>query len=228
MRGEKMKRISFMLIGLVIMLAGRVYAYDNHDFQIWNTDSEELKINKKAKIVLEQEFRWGNNASEFFYQHYDLGFFYDVTKWLNVGGGYRQIYELYRNKNYTKWNTDNDPYLTMTFSGDVKGFKLVNRSRMEFNDYEYKTDFWRYRNKTDLKLPWKFTKFEIQPYVSDEVFLVFGGLPNQFNQNRFSAGLAFNITKNLKGEIYYMLQSVKGTDVWVDANVLGTKIKLLF
>ncbi|MCX5701201.1 MAG: DUF2490 domain-containing protein [Candidatus Omnitrophica bacterium] len=219
-----MKKVIFVIIGLSLALAAKTYAYDDHDFQIWNTDSEEYKINKESKIVLEQEFRWGDNASEFFYQHYDIGYFHDLKKWFNVGGGYRQIFELYR----SKWQQVNEPYVTMTFSGDVKGFKLSNRSRMEFNDYEHKRDFWRYRNKTDLKLPWKFTKIEIQPYVSDEVFLTFGGLPTQFSQNRFCAGFTMNLTKNLKADIYYMLQSVKGTDVWLDANVLGTKIKLSF
>ncbi|MCX5701285.1 MAG: DUF2490 domain-containing protein [Candidatus Omnitrophica bacterium] len=213
-----MKKISFILIGLIIILAAKAYAYDDHDFQIWNTDSEEYKI----------KFRWGDNASEFFYQHYDIGYFHDLKKWFNVGGGYRQIFEMSKQK----WQQVNEPYVTATFSGELKGFKLDNRSRMEFNDYEHKTDFWRYRNKTGLKLPWKFTRFEIQPYLSDEIFIVFGGLPTKFSQNRFSAGLGFVITKNLKGEIYYMLQTVRaangGWSDGVQSNVLGTKIKLAF
>jgi len=52
-----MKKASFILIGFILMLAGRVYAYDDHDFQVWNTDVEEFKINKDAKIALEEEFR---------------------------------------------------------------------------------------------------------------------------------------------------------------------------
>ena len=218
-----MKKIVLMMF-LALSTACSAYAYDNHDFQIWNTDYEEFKINKKSKIVLEQEFRWGDNATEFFYQHYDVGYFYDLAKWLNVGGGYRQIFELYKQK----FQSINEPYLTMTLSGDLKGFKLDNRSRMEFNDYEHKTDFWRYRNKTGLRLPWKFTKFEIQPYVSDEIFVVFGGLPTKFNQNRLSAGLTFKIVKNVNADIYYMLQSVRGTSIWTSSNVLGTKVKVSF
>jgi hypothetical protein len=68
---------------------------------------------------------------------------------------------------------------------------------------------------------------EIQPNVSDEILIGFGQT-NQFNQNRFSTGLAMNLTKNLKAEIYYMLQSSKSSGKWVDANVLGTKLKLAF
>jgi hypothetical protein len=98
---------------------------------------------------------------------------------------------------------------------------------MEYRHFDYQTDSWRYRNKVTVRLPWKFTKMEIQPYLSDEIFIGFSGI-NQFNQNRFSPGLGLNLTKNIKAEIYYMLQSTKSSDMWVDANVLGTKIKLVF
>ena len=209
---------------LVLVLAGLVYAYDDGDFQVWNTDSEELKINKNAKMAFEQEFRWADNASKLYYKHYDAGFFYDLQKWLNVGGGYRQIYDLVKGK----FLPCEEPYLTLTLSSALKGFNLEDRSRMEYNDFDYKVDFWRYRNKFTLKLPWKFTKMEIQPYVSDEIFIVFGGLPSDLNQNRFSSGISMNLTKNLKAEIYYMLQSVKSSGKWVGANVLGTKVKIAF
>jgi hypothetical protein len=68
---------------------------------------------------------------------------------------------------------------------------------------------------------------EIQPYVSDEVFVGFGGA-NQLNQNRLSSGIGINICKNVKGELYYMLQESKSAGKWVDANILGTKIKIAF
>lgn len=214
----------FGIIGLTLILTAKVYAYDDGDFQVWNTDYEEIKLNDKSKLVFEEEFRWGNNASEFYYQHYDVGFSYDFTKWLNAGGGYRQIYELYKGK----FKPDNDPYLTATLSGGVSGFKFDDRSRMEYNDFNHKMDFWRYRNKFTLKFPWKFTNLQIQLVVSDEIFIVFGRPSTQFNQNRFSPGISMNLTKNLKAEIYYMLQSAKSSGKWVDANVLGTKLKLVF
>jgi hypothetical protein len=78
-----------------------------------------------------------------------------------------------------------------------------------------------------VKLPWKFTKLEIQPYISDEIFIGFDGA-TELNQNRFSPGLTMNLTKNLKLDVYYMLQDSKSSGKWVDANILGTKLKLAF
>jgi len=96
-----------------------------------------------------------------------------------------------------------------------------------YRHFDYQSDSWRYRNKFTLRAPWKFTRWQIQPFVWDEIFIGFGKL-DQFNQNRFSAGLAATVSANIKLEIYYMLQSVKATDAWVDANVLGTKLKIAF
>ena len=68
--------------------------------------------------MLEEEFRWGNNADEFYYHHYDIGFFYSLEKYLNIGTGYRQVYELKKGK----FKAENEPYLVATLFGGVSGF----------------------------------------------------------------------------------------------------------
>jgi len=219
----KMKKRIFMMAVLASMTAGSACAYDDGDFQLWNTDVEEFKIDKDSKIALEEEFRWGDNANEFYYHHYDAGFCYNLKKYLSIGGGYRRIYELKRGK----FKQENAPYLTATLLWDLEGFKFEDRSRLEYRHFSYQPDSGRCRNKFTIKLPWKFTGIEIQPCVSDEIFFGFGGT-NQFNQNRFSSGAGMNLTENIKAELYYMLVSAKNAGKWVDSNVLGTKIKLAF
>ena len=218
-----MKKVSVSIAALVLLSITSLYAYDDGDFQVWNTDSEEFKINKDAKIVLEQEFRWGGSAKEFYYQHYDLGFFYNLQKYLNVGGGYRHVLS----RSQGKFLIENEPYLSATLFWDLIGFKFDDRSRLEYNHFDYKDDTWRYRNKFTLKAPWKFTALEIQPYLSDEIFILFDD-SQRLNTNRFSVGLGMTITENLKGEIYYMLQDTKNSGKWTGINVLGTKLKLSF
>lgn len=218
-----MKKSIFTIVGLAMLLATKIYAYDDGDFQVWNTDVEEFKINKDSKVAFEEEFRWGDNANEFYYHHYDVGFFYNLEKWLNVGGGYRHIYELKKEK----FKLENEPYITLTLLWDLKGFKVEERSRIEYRHFDYQDDSWRYRNKATVKFPWKFTKMEIQPFLSDEIFIGFDGI-SELNRNRFSSGLAMNVTKNLKAEVYYMLQASKSSGNWTDVNVLGTKLKIAF
>lgn len=218
-----MKKLILIQVVLALLLTARVYAYDDGDFQVWNTDVEEFKVNKNLKVAFEEEFRWGGNAREFYYQHYDLGLTYNLNKYWSIGGGYRQVYELSKGH----FRPSEEPFLTATLSFSGAGFLLDSRNRFEYRHFYYKADSGRYRNKFTLKYPLKVAKFELQPFLSDEVFFGFGGT-NQFNQNRLSCGTGFNITKNIKAELYYMLVTAKSAGKWLDSNVLGTKLKIAF
>lgn len=217
-----MKNLSCALF-LLFWIPAAAYAYDDGDFQIWGTDTQEFGIRDNSKIAIEEEFRWADNANEFYYHHYDAGFSYTIQPRFTIGGGYRHIYELKRGK----FKQENAPYLTATFSWDLAGLTCEDRSRVEYRHFGYQADAGRYRNKLTLKLPFKFTSLQIQPYVSDEIFMSFGGI-NQCNQNRASAGLSARLTKATKAEVYYLLQSTKSAGTWRDVNVLGTKIKTTF
>jgi hypothetical protein len=221
-----MGKLKALLIIFLLCILKPAFAFDDGDFQVWNTGVQEFKINKDTKFALEEEFRWGDNASHFFYQHYDAGVSYALNKYFSMGGGYRHVLEEKKVGSVTKFRVENEPYITATLFGDLKGFKLEDRSRLEYRHFDYTADSWRYRNKLTVKAPWKFTKLEIQPYLADEVF--FGSSGKSFNKNRISSGLAFNLTKNCKAEIYYMLESTRGKVKWTDANILGTKIKISF
>lgn len=219
-----MGRIFLSIAGLVFCLANTVFAYDDGDFQIWNTNVEEIQLKKDLKLAFEQEFRWANNASEFYYQHYDVGLTYTLNKFWNIGAGYRQIYS---RTGSVSWLAESDPYMFFTYFGELLGFKFDNRFRFHYQYYSYKNDTGVYRNKFTIKPSWKLTKFEIQPYVSDETFIMIGNAQG-FNQNRLSGGFSFSLLKNFKAEVYYMLLSSKSGSRWKDYNVLGTKLKLVF
>lgn len=215
-----------LIVLLGLLLTGtvcQVYAYDDNDFQVWNTDVEEFSITKKVKGVLEEEFRWADNASEYCYQHYDAGISYALSKRWSLGGGYRHINELKRGK----FRQEAEPYVTATFSLNMAGFAIEDRSRLEYREFAYQADSGRYRNKLTVKSPWKFTALKLQPYLADEVFFSIGGF-NGFNQNRFSSGIALTVCRNVKAEVYYLLQTAKSSGRWTDTNVLGTKLKVSF
>jgi len=199
------------------------YAYDDGDFQIWNTETEEVKIDNNTKVALEQEFRWADNANDFYYHHYDAGFAYTIEKYLNIGAGYRHIYELKSGK----FKEENSPYITAALLWDFKGFKFEDKNRGEYRHFDYQADSWRYRNKFTVKAPWEFTFFKIQPYIADEMLFNVSAT-NRLSQNRLSSGAGLSLTKNIKAEAYYMFQSTRNGSRWTDANVLGTKLKLTF
>ena len=217
-----MFKLKVAVVTLALITTNLVYAYDDGDFQIWHTDAQEIKINKEFRLAFEEEFRWGDNANDFYYHHYDAAFIYGVNKYFDVGLGYRQIYE----KKKGEFKEENQPNIIAAVKWELLGYKLEDRSRLEYRHYDYQTDFWQYRNKFTMKLPWKFTRIEIQPYLADEIFLNLDGI--DLNRNRFYSGLSLVIFKDLKAEIYYLFQVSKSSGKWTDANVLGTKIKCLF
>ncbi|PIQ85759.1 MAG: hypothetical protein COV73_05495 [Candidatus Omnitrophica bacterium CG11_big_fil_rev_8_21_14_0_20_43_6] len=121
-------KLGIVALALSLFLTFKLYAYDDGDFQVWNTEAEEFKINQDAKIVLEQEFRRGGQAKELYYQHYDLGFFYNLQKNFNVGAGYRHVLS---KSSKNKFLIENEPYLSATLFWDLAGFKIDDRSRLE-------------------------------------------------------------------------------------------------
>ena len=199
------------------------FAFDDGDFQYWNTEKVSWRINKDWRMALEEEFRFGDDASDFYYQHSDLGIAYSgLAKWFDVGLNFRLIFE----ENSSHWEQENRPYVNFIFKFPLADFKLSNRCRFEYRDKEDSKDGWRYRNKFTVKFPIKFTRLDIQPYIADEIFI---DLEKEvLNRNRLYTGFSLKLLKNLSGEIFYLWQSSKKSGKWIDANILGTKLKLSF
>lgn len=217
--------VTLIILACLAALKNNLFAYDDGDFQVWHTEIQEKKINDKSRVALEEEVRFGDDADELYYQHYDIGYAYDVNKYLTLGLNYKQVYE--KKQPHTKFKAENRPHINAILKYELAGFKLEDRNRLEYRHFDYQEDFWRFRDKFTLKFPWKFTSLKFQPYVADEIFLKLeDGV--DLNQNRFYSGFTFNIFKGLGMEIYYLLQSVKSSGNWTDANVLGSKVKVSF
>lgn len=217
------KNINIAIALVLLVFTSDAYAYDKGDFQIWNTDNEDVKIYKNVKFAMEQEFRFGENAHEFFYQHYEFGFVFGFAKMLDLGLSYRLVLEKVRRK----WMEEDMPNVNATLKYELWKLKLEDRNRIEYRHFRYKDDSVRYRNKFGMKYPVKFKSITISPYAGNEIFV--SSNSTGFNENRFSAGTEFELTKYVKADIYYMLKSNKIFDgKWTDVNVLGTKIKISF
>jgi len=232
MRKYLFRILIFVFVGPLLLFTFKSYAYDDDDgaFQVWLTTSQDVKaFQERLKISLEEEFRWGDEGNKFYYYHLDFGLAYVLNKYWDIGGGYREVYELSNKGKYNgKFQEENQPYMLATLKLKQGKFSFTSRNRFEYRHFDYKPDSWRYRNKFTLKYPLQLGKINIEPYIADEIYFSCFSGTNQFNQNRFSSGIGVDITKNIKGEVYYMLVTVKRSTGWYDSNVLGTKIKIVF
>ena len=215
--------VAVILFFVAAQASREACAYDNGDFQIWNMDGEDIQIYKNVKYSMEQEYRFGENATELYYQHYDFGFVYGFDKRLDLGLFYRLIFERYKQK----WREEDMPNINATIKLDFWKFKFDDRNRIEYRHFRYKDDSIRYRNKFSLKYPIDFKKIKISPYISDEIFVVSTGAG--FNENRFCPGIEFELTKYAKADFYYMLRENRvAGDKWTWVNALGIKAKIAF
>ncbi len=210
------------ILGLLFFV-GICFAFDDGDFQIWNTDGIEVKLNQKLKMTAEEEMRFGGNVSEIYYAHSDAGLVLNVTEGLDFGVNYRYISE---KDSKNEWKEEHCPHFNAVVSWKWHEFAFSNRSRMEFRIKEKPGDEWRYRDLFKIKAPVKWTKYEIRPYIADEFYVDFYG--DKINTNRLYAGFEFKLHKNLKGDIFYLWQSKKTSDDWLDYNVLGLTAKYVF
>jgi len=218
-------RLRFVLTITSILLVTEIcFAFDDEDFQFWSRASASFDINEDWTATFGEEFRFGDHAGQLYYHHSDLGVVYkSLADWIDVGANYRQVFQ---KDSAGQWRPENRPHLNVTLKGQVSGLDLSNRSRLEYRDRENKKDLWRYRNKIALKLPVKLTQLKLQPYISDEVFISFNA--EDFDQNRLYGGFYFELSKNLRADVFYFRQSSKSGGVWKDANVVGAYLKFLF
>lgn len=71
-----------------------LFAFDDGDWQYWNTEDVSVKFSGDWKLAVEEEFRYGDQMSNFYYNHTDLGLTYSgLTDWFDLGINYRHIYE---------------------------------------------------------------------------------------------------------------------------------------
>ena len=112
------------------------FAYDRGDFQIWNSNAQDVKIGKGTKLTLEEEFRYGENASELFYQHYDWGFNWSFDKRLDLALGYRLVFDRIKRK----LMESDEPYGVLTLKQDVWKFRLDDRNRLEYRHFRFAPD----------------------------------------------------------------------------------------
>lgn len=215
----------FAVTAIIVLLIGKTcFAYDEGDFQYWSSVGVSFDINKDWEVTFEEQFKLGENAGHLYQHHSDLGFVYKgFADWIDLGFNYRLVRE---KDSSDKWRQENRPHLNVTLKRKLFDLDLSSRSRLEYRDKEDKKDLWRYRNKVTLKLPLELTKLKLKPYLADEVF--FNLDEEGYNKNRVYAGASFKLTKNIKGEIFYLWQSSRYDGGRKDINVIGTKLKFAF
>lgn len=192
------------------------------DWQYWNTETVEGELTPKARVEIEQEFRFGDDFNDFYYEHSQFLIGYKLTHWLEIAPGYRQTFQQASNT----FKPEQQPFIHLTGKWTIQGWELSDRNRVEYRDKSGKPNSVRYRNQIKLKFPISWTQWKIRPYTSEEIFIESEG--EGLNRNRLRAGLEAKLWEHLQGDVYFLWQTTDTNDDWIDNYILGSKLKFSF
>ena len=129
------------MAGIMFFFSGVCSAFDDGDFQCWNTAKVSFDLNKDWKADFSEEFRFGDDGGELYHYFSDLGFTYkSLAEWMDVGLNFRLIRERAGSDN--EWKTENRPHINVSFKGKLFDLGVTNRSRFEYRDRKDAEDFW--------------------------------------------------------------------------------------
>jgi hypothetical protein len=224
----------------------------------------EQVMNKKLpygwSVETHTEQRWGAGYRLFWYHEYHLNFQYDfikqINKWfklhpdnilknISIGPAFTQYSQIQTNtRGKAKWVWVSRPILAGFINFKWKGWVLTNRLRGEYQQYNsphYK-DYGNGRYRIVLFTPLKITRYQINPYISNEFFFRSNtyhkthpkGLVGGLYENRFRLGLAIDLWKDVfTAQIFWQWRPLKQKPMvdqrrWVNTYQSGLLLSLSF
>lgn len=177
-------------------------------------------------FTLENEFRAKSTGSAFFYEHNDFQAKYLlVDKYLDVFTDYRLIF-----KNSAEGN--NWKNQSMFLEGfnvkypQQKWGKINLRQRLEIGlNQSPSKDSYQWNVFPKYNVPWKLTKYEINPFIADESFFDTQDSMG-FVKNRVYVGVDYKLTPKIKGSTWYYYETSAHSSA--HANCLVTQIRFEF
>lgn len=102
-----------------------------------------------------------------------------------------------------------------------RSFRFSNRSRLQ---YEISNDKVYYRNQLHIGYPFQCDSFEIVPFFTEELFLLYF---YKFDENRLGGGLKFIFPSVIEFQFYY-LNLLEKNSSWSMSNVINLEVTFWF
>lgn len=217
-----MKKIFFILVFGLMMLHISKNAFAERDWEYWSRYSFEAPITKEISYLIKPEWRMKNDMSyRYLFKleqavNFKLGQYFEIAPY----------YVWQENKTAKGIDRSNLSYLDLTGKMPLKEFfnmKIIDRLRWQYN---YDKGLTTWRNSTRLTKSFKVGKFELSPFIEDEIF--YDTKLDKLNENWASVGLSFALNKNSNIGVSYLLDTKKKGNDWACANVLVTSFSLKF
>ncbi len=195
------------------------------DFGVWLRTDFEKKLNSKWKVAIGENLRFREHQG-LYYAETRAGGAYQPWKNLVLGADYSQVRNTREKGKKDIWYWESRLHFYVTPQMTVKGWKIEDKNAIDLRAKESARDSLRYRNMITITAPWKWTRFEIQPYVSDGLY--FESHRRGLVENRLYTGVKTRLSESVHATFYYLRDSVKDSaGGWRDVNIAGTAIKFV-
>lgn len=180
---------------MVLSLTSTVKANTNDIFGVLDSH--------KFVFTFEEEFRLKDTSSDspVFYEHSDIQAKYLINKYVDVFTDYRLVFQ---NKG-KGWN-DQSMFLegfNLKLPESTNWGRVNLRTRLEIGLNSSPTPTTYTLNVfPKYNSPWRWTKFQINPFVADELFFDCER-SLEFNKNRGYVGVDWKINNRIKASTYY-------------------------
>ena len=169
--------------------------YGVADNEFWTSITFEKKLPLSFQIELEQELRFKDQLSTFKQTFSEVSVSYKVFKGLSFNIPYRYI--IFEDKIKQRLSLGG----SYKFSIKPISFKTRTKFQRTYEDEEDPDDL--IRNKISIHYKWN---KKIEPYVSGEIFHIHNTGKDQFDEYRFSFGLAVNVPQKNSINIFYVFK----------------------
>ncbi len=199
---------------------------ESEDFGVWSTFDLEKKINAKWKIKAGEEIRF-REALGLRYMGTYTSTEYKVWDFFALGCEYEQVRASRTAQTKEKWYWESNYRIYAMPQILIKGFLLEDRNALEIEWRENSKTDYKYRNRIGITAPWKWTRLEFQPYSTNEFFWETDR--KGIIEDRLCVGFKMHWGGPVYGAVFYSRQSVKNLkDKWIETNILGTSLKVVF
>ena len=178
---------------LLLFTLSIIYGVDDNEF--WNSITFEKKVSRSFRLEFEQGLRFKDQLSTFKQTFSEVSVSYKILKGLRVKIPYR--YAIFEEKIKQRLSLGG----SYKFSLKPISFKTRIKFERTYEDDENLDDL--IRNKISVYYKWNKKN---EPYVSGEIFHIYNTGKDEFDEYRFSLGLAVNLPRKNSINIFYLFK----------------------
>lgn len=197
-------------------------AFAERDWEYWSRYSFEVPLNKKISYLIKPEWRIKDDMTDKYLFKLEQAINFKMGRYFELAPYY--VWQEAKSSG----NVDRSDLVYLDGTAKVPLEKLFNLKIIDRLRYQYNFDkaLTVFRNSLRLTKSFKIKRFELMPFIEDEIF--YDTKLDKLNENWASLGVSFALNKNSNIAVSYLLGTKKKGNDWTYANVLITSFILKF